>query len=461
MNRTRIAAMSARLPRSVTSFMRAFHERGFECYLVGGAVRNLMLGQKPYDFDFATNATPEQVMRAFRRVVPTGVQHGTVTVLHQGASFEVTTYRTESDYSDSRRPDRVDFVGDIDEDLRRRDFTMNAMAFDPDRGVFLDPHGGEEDIRDRVVRAIADPSDRFREDALRMLRAVRFATRLEFTIDSATLEAITAGADRIRAVSAERVRDELVKLLESERPSYGMRIMRDTSLLSRVLPELAEGVGVEQRGNHRFDVFEHSIRACDAAPADNMVVRLAALLHDVGKPRALEEDDDGTRRFHGHDKLSAQMSEELLRRLKFPNRTIAAVAHLVRHHMFNYTPEWSDAAVRRFIARVGKDAVADLIALRAADGTAVTGEEVDTRPLGRFAERVRGEMESQRALTVRDLAVGGHDLMDAGIPRGPLLGVVLETLLEAVIEDPAQNTRERLIEIAKRFYEERLREGER
>ncbi|MFW6231993.1 MAG: HD domain-containing protein, partial [Spirochaetota bacterium] len=244
-------------------------------------------------------------------------------------------------------------------------------------------------------------------------------------------------------------------------PSYGMRIMRDTALLSRVLPELAEGVGVEQRGNHRFDVFEHSIRACDAAPADNMVVRLAALLHDVGKPRALEEDDDGTRRFHGHDKLSAQMSEELLRRLKFPNRTIAAVAHLVRHHMFNYTPEWSDAAVRRFIARVGKDAVADLIALRAADGTAVTGEEVDTRPLGRFAERVRGEMESQRALTVRDLAVGGHDLMDAGIPRGPLLGVVLETLLEAVIEDPAQNTRERLIEIAKRFYEERLREGER
>lgn len=452
--------MSARLPRTVTSFLRTFHERGFECYLVGGAVRNLMLGQKPYDFDFATNATPAQVMRAFRRVVPTGVQHGTVTVLHRGTSFEVTTYRTESDYSDSRHPDRVDFVGDINEDLRRRDFTMNAMAFDPDHGVFFDPHGGERDIRERVVRAIGDPSDRFREDALRMLRAVRFATRLEFTIDGATLEAITAGADRIRSVSAERVRDELVKLLESERPSYGMRVMRDTSLLSRVLPELAEGVDVEQRGNHRFDVFEHSIRACDAAPADNVVVRLAALLHDVGKPRALEEDDDGTRRFHGHDKLSAQMSEELLRRLKFPNRTIAAVVHLVRHHMFNYTPEWSDAAVRRFIARVGKDAVADLIALRVADGAAVTGEKVDTRPLGRFAERVRAEMESQRALTVRDLAVSGHDLMDAGIPRGPLLGVVLETLLEAVIEDPAQNTRDRLIEIAKRFYDERLREGE-
>ena len=452
--------MSARLPRTVTSFLRAFHEHGFECYLVGGAVRNLMLGQKPYDFDFATNATPAQVMRAFRRVVPTGVQHGTVTVLHRGASFEVTTYRTESDYSDSRHPDRVDFVGDINEDLRRRDFTMNAMAFDPDQGVFLDPHGGERDIRERVVRAIGDPSDRFREDALRMLRAVRFATRLEFTIDGPTLEAITAGADRIRSVSAERVRDELTKLLEGERPSYGMRVMRDTSLLSRVLPELAEGVDVDQRGNHRFDVFEHSIRACDAAPGDNMVVRLAALLHDVGKPRALEEDDDGTRRFHGHDKLSAQMSEELLRRLKFPNRTIAAVVHLVRHHMFNYTPEWSDAAVRRLIARVGKDAVADLIALRAADGAAVTGEKVDTRPLGRFAERVRGEMESQRALTVRDLAVSGHDLMDAGIPRGPLLGVVLETLLEAVIEDPAQNTRDRLIEIAKRFYDERLREGE-
>lgn len=452
--------MTARLPRAVTSFMRAFHEHGLECYLVGGAVRNLILGEKPSDFDFATDATPERVMRAFRRVIPTGVRHGTVTVLHRGESFEVTTYRTESDYSDSRRPDSVAFVGTIDEDLRRRDFTMNAMAFDPDRGVFLDPHDGEADIRRRLVRAIGDPTERFGEDALRMLRAVRFATQLAFEIDAPTLEAIAAGADRIRAVSAERVRDELVKLIASERPSYGMRLLRDTSLLSRTLPELAEGVGVEQRGNHRFGVFEHSIRACDAAPADNLVVRLAALLHDVGKPRALEEDEDGTRRFNGHDKLSAHMSEELLRRLKFPNRTIAAVVHLVRHHMFNYTPEWTDAAVRRFIARVGADAVPDLITLRAADGAAVTGEEVDTRPLGQFAERVRAEIESQRALTVRDLAVSGHDLIAAGIPKGPLLGVVLDTLLEAVLEDPAQNTPERLIEIAKRFYDERLRAEE-
>lgn len=452
--------MSARLPRTVISFMRAFHEHGFECYLVGGAVRNLILGRKPSDFDFTTNATPHQVMRAFRRVIPTGVQHGTVTVLHKGSSFEVTTYRSESDYTDSRRPDRVEFVGDIHEDLCRRDFTMNAMAFDPDRAVFLDPHGGEEDIRGRLVRAIGDPAERFREDALRMLRAVRFATELRFEIDETTLRAVTDGADRIHAVSAERVRDELTKLIASERPSYGLRILSETSLLSRTLPELAECVDVEQRGNHRFDVFEHSVRACDAAPADNLVVRLAALLHDIGKPRALEEDEDGTRRFHGHEKLSADMSEQLLRRLKFPNRTIAAVVHLVRHHMFNYTPEWSDAAVRRFIARVGADAIADLIALRAADGEAVTGEKVDARPLGQFAERVRREMESQQALTVRDLAVSGHDLMEAGIPRGPLLGVVLDELLEAVLEDPAQNSRERLIEIAKRFYAERLERRE-
>jgi tRNA nucleotidyltransferase (CCA-adding enzyme) len=450
--------MSAHLPHTVTSFMRAFHEHGFECYLVGGAVRNLILGQKPSDFDFTTNATPEQVMRSFRRVIPTGVQHGTVTVLHKRERFEVTTYRTESDYTDSRRPDRVDFVGDIHEDLRRRDFTMNAMAFDPDRSVFLDPHGGEDDIRRRIVRAIGDPAERFREDALRMMRAIRFAAQLEFEVDEATLHAASDGAERIRAVSAERVRDELTKLLASEQPSYGMRLLRDTSLLSRVLPELAEGVGVEQRGNHRFDVFEHSIRACDAAPADNTVVRLAALLHDVGKPRALEEDDEGMRRFHGHEKVSADLSELLLRRLRFPNRTIAAVAHLVRHHMFNYTPEWTDAAVRRFIARVGADAVPDLIALRAADGEAVTGESVDTRGLGRFAERVRSEIETQRAVTVRDLAVSGHDLMEAGIPRGPLLGVVLDALLEAVLEDPSQNSPERLIEIARRFYDERLRD---
>lgn len=438
--------------------MREFHEHGFECFLVGGAVRNLILGHRPSDFDFATSATPQEVASTFRRVIPTGVQHGTVTVVRRDESYEVTTYRTEGAYSDSRRPDTVDYVRDIREDLRRRDFTMNAMAFDPDRRVFLDPHGGEDDIGRRLIRAIGTPAERFGEDALRMLRAIRFAAQLEFNIEQATLDAIAVGAKRITAVSAERIRDELTKLLASRKPSYGLRLLESSGLLATILPELAEGVGVDQRGNHRFDVFEHSIRACDAAPADDLRLRLAALLHDIGKPRALDEAPDGSRRFHGHDAVSADMTESLLRRLKYPNRTISEVTHLVRHHMFSYTPEWSDAAVRRFVARVGRDAVDDLIALRAADAAAVTGEHVDTRLLGRFAARVRSQIDEGQAITLRDLAIGGHDLMAAGIPKGPLLGVVLEALLEAVLDDPELNDRERLIEMARRFYDERLRE---
>ena len=439
------------------SFIGAFHERGFECYLVGGAVRNLILDHDPSDFDFATNVPPESIMKSFRRVIPTGVQHGTVTVLHRGQSYEVTTYRCEGDYSDSRRPDSVEFVGDIREDLKRRDFTMNAMAFDPVAGDFLDPHHGERDIHDRLIRAIGDPEKRFHEDSLRMLRAVRFSAQLEFAIDPRTQEAIGIGAARIASVSPERVRDELNKLLVSRRPSAGLRTLRDTGLLAWILPELAEGVGVEQRGNHRFDVFEHSVRACDAATRDRLELRLAALLHDVGKPRALEVDEAGGRRFHGHDQISAAMSEEILRRLKYPNRMIARVTHLVRHHMFNYTPEWTDAAVRRFISRVGTDAVSDLISLRAADGEAVRGERIDTRPLGEFARRVEQQMEADRLFSIQDLAVNGHDLMNAGIPRGPMLGVVLEALLETVLDDPAQNTKEQLLEIARKFYEERVR----
>lgn len=446
-----------RIPDAVPSFAQRFREHDHECYVVGGALRNLILGNRPTDFDFATNASPQEVMGLFKRVVPTGVEHGTVTVLHGGETFEVTTYRTESGYSDTRRPDLVEFVGDIYEDLKRRDFTMNAMALDPLSGVFLDPHGGEHDVKAGVIRAIGDPAERFAEDALRMLRAVRFATELEFTVDPGTLEGIRLCAPRIAAVSMERVRDELSKMVQSRLPSYGLRMMHETGLLPVVLPELAEGVGVEQRGNHRYDVFEHSIRACDAAPREDLTVRLAALLHDVGKPRAMVEEPSGERRFHGHDQVSADMSEAILRRLKYPNRLISDVAHLVRHHMFNYTPQWTDAAVRRLVARVGVEAIPRLVSLRAADSEAIAGRRADSRALGEFVARVNARLAADEATTVKDLAVNGRDLIEAGIPPGPGMGVVLDALLEAVLDDPSLNTKPRLLTIARRYYQERVR----
>jgi putative nucleotidyltransferase with HDIG domain len=449
--------MTRHVPRHVKDLVRHFNNSGFSCYLVGGAVRSLILGEDPSDFDLATDATPEEVTGLFRRVIPTGIQHGTVTVILRGHQYEVTTFRTEGDYSDARRPDNVEFVRDIHTDLARRDFTMNAIALDPVATRVVDPHGGRDDIAGHLIRAIGDPRTRFGEDSLRMLRAPRFAAQLGFSIDPATLEAISELAPAIAAVSPERIRDEFSKTLLSRSPSVGLRLLHQTGLLESFLPELSAGAGVEQRGNHRYDVLEHSILACDAAPAGDLELRLAALLHDVGKPPTLQIQDDGSRIFHGHDRVSAELTEQILRRLKYPNRVIAYVTHLVRHHMFSYTSEWTDAAVRRFIARVGTENVQGLVQLRMADAYAVAGTQSDGTALAELLDRIHAELAKASAVTVRDLALNGADLMDLGIPRGPVIGTILELLLETVLDDPSQNTPETLTRIAERLYEERFR----
>lgn len=430
--------------------------------MVGGAIRGLLLGIDPTDVDFATDATPEEVTGLFRRVIPTGVRHGTVTVIFKGHHFEITTYRVEHGYSDRRRPDAVEFSRDILADLARRDFTMNAIALDVLDAKLIDPHGGRQDIEARVIRAIGDAGQRFAEDALRMLRAVRFAAQLEFELDAGTMAAIGAHARTIAAVSCERIRDELTKTLQSERPSRGLFLLRDCGLLAEVLPELAEGVGVEQRGNHRFDVFTHSAYATDAAPREELSLRLAALLHDVGKPRCLTIDPSGERRFSGHDTVSSQMAREILRRLRYPVSVEKTVAHLIMHHMFSYTPEWSDAAVRRFVSRVGPESVEPLLSLRGADGAAVDAIPDPSRPIAAaaalegFRLRIERVLAADHALGVKDLAIDGNDLADAGIPRGPAMGTILDFLLEAVLDDPRLNTPQKLIKLAVNFYRERI-----
>ena len=435
-------------------------------------MRDMLRGRKAQDWDLATDAPPEEVTDIFRntqpraKVIPTGIRHGTVTVLYKGRSIEVTTYRTEADYSDGRRPDQVHYAASIEEDLSRRDFTMNAVALRLAKGTHVgalkgasngkkvDPFGGEADIKARLIRCVGDPAQRFAEDGLRPLRAVRFAAQLSFKIEEQTLAAIGGALETSAKVAAERVKDELDKILASDKPSIAFLLMEQTGLLRLFLPELAVCRGIEQKGSHRFDVLDHSLMACDFAARKgcSAEVRFAALLHDVGKPGAQSFDETGERIFHQHDAESARIARNALSRLRFPNAFVDQVCHLVAEHMFHYTDDWSDAAVRRFVVRIGKENLPALYQLRRADTFANAGSEPPSSYLLPLIDRVEGILAESQAFSLRDLAVSGRDLMAMGIEPGKNLGKILNELLEAVLDDPELNTREDLLVIAKKLH---------
>lgn len=443
-------ALNALLP-----FAKKFTEAGFELYLVGGAVRNLVLNRDPVDFDFATDATPDEVKALFRRVIPTGEAHGTVTVLFKGKQYEVTTYRSESGYSDGRRPDTVTFAGSIDEDLSRRDFTINAMAVSLPAMELTDPHDGRGDIKRRLIRAIGEPRERFREDGLRLMRAVRFAAQLDFDIDPPTFEAMRKESGRLEAIASERIRDELQKLLLSDAPERGLTLMQESQLLAPVLPELAEAPGRSQGSDSSFDLFEHTLETVRFIPP-TLELRLAALFHDLAKGWTLTESEDGRLAFPDHDTLSAEVAERRLTELRFPRRTVEEVAHLVRHHMFSYTSGQSDASIRRLISKHGVQRARDLITLRRADVAGKRGKVVPLPLMDELQDRISRVIAEEAALSRKDLAVDGRDLLDLGIPKGPALGVVLDELLETVLDDPEMNRREKLLTVAERIYRERM-----
>jgi putative nucleotidyltransferase with HDIG domain len=432
-----------------------FAAEGKDVYLVGGAVRDMLRGQQAQDWDLATNALPDEVAAMWRKrgytVILTGIKHGTVTVMYRGQPLEVTTFRTEADYTDGRRPESVTFHGSIKEDLSRRDLTINAMALELPGGRLVDPFGGEADIKKRLIRCVGDPALRFAEDGLRPLRALRFAAQLGFAIDPPTLQAIPGAIPVTAKVSPERVRTELEKILKSKKPSQAILPMQESGLLALILPELDACKGVDQKGYHKFDVYTHSILACDYAASTNApdIVRWAALLHDIGKPPCRRMGDDGVWTFYRHEEASAKMTDEIMRRLRSDNATREQVCHLIREHMFHYTDDWSDAAVRRFIIRVGEKNLGNLYRLRLADTYGTAGMEPPPDYLLPLMRRVDKILAHSRALSLKDLAIGGKDLIDLGIPAGKRLGVILNCLLEAVLEDPAQNTREKLLEIAR------------
>jgi len=442
---------AGQIPTVVAEVIEVLRTNGQAAYLVGGSLRDLLLGRVPADWDLATDARPDRIVELFPGADYEN-RFGTVAVRHAGERFEITTFRRDHDYADFRRPHRVEFGDDIETDLARRDFTVNALAWGGRPGTALgliDLHHGLDDLRDRLLRAVGTPTERFGEDALRMVRAIRLSATLEFTIEPGTLSAIEARADLVQHLSGERIAAELEKLMAAPLPSAGLRPLESTGLLRWISPELAAQRGVPQDKVPGEDLWDHSRRAVDAAPVDRPIVRLAALLHDVGKPSTFA---DG--RFLGHETVGAELATGLLARLRFPRSTTDRIVHLIRNHMFAYEPSWGDTAVRRFIAKIGQPALDELFELRRADNIG-SGLPPEAGGLAELRTRVAEQLAAAVALDRRDLAVGGDDLIaELDAEPGPRLGVVLDRLLDAVVEDPALNDRPTLLLLAQRLLAE-------
>lgn len=430
------------IPEKAEKIIRELMAHGFEAYAVGGCVRDSILGREPGDWDITTSARPEQVKQIFHRTVDTGIEHGTVTVLIDKDAYEVTTYRVDGEYEDHRHPKEVTFTASLEEDLKRRDFTINAMAYNPETGL-VDIFEGMQDLERKVIRCVGDSRERFDEDALRILRAIRFSAQLGFEIDEATKNAMTEKAETLKDVSAERIRVELVKLITSAHPEKIAEACR-LGLTRVVLPEYDAIVGVEQHTpNHIYDVENHTLKALQVI-GDDQTLRLAMLLHDFGKP-IVKKHDNGRDIFYKHPEVSAGIAKEVLKRLKFDNYTIDRVVRLVKWHGLKYYP--NEQSVRRALNRVGRDIFEEFIQVQCADIAAKNPKVVP----GKLALLLAKEeiyhqiIERGDCFEVKTLAINGRDLIQAGIKPGPLLGAILDRLVELVIDDQSLNTKEALI----------------
>ena len=443
-----------KLPAKVKYILDILRQNGYEAYVVGGCVRDSVLAKEPNDWDITTSALPEQVKACFRRTVDTGIQHGTVTVLVGDSSFEVTTYRIDGEYSDGRHPDSVTFTGRLADDLQRRDFTINAMAYNEEDGL-VDLYGGMKDLQERVIRCVGDPNERFDEDALRIMRAVRFAAQLDFRIDKATYDAIASHADELHKVSAERIRVELVKLLISDHPERFMDLY-ELGMTRVILPEFDVCMHTPQNSiYHIWNVGEHIVHAMCEVPADT-VLRVTMLLHDIGKPNVRWTDSLGRDHFKGHARVSAEMADGILRRLKFDNDTRKKCVNLIRWHDLRPKPEPAD--VRRTMYTVGPDNFEDFLAVQWADNMAKSSYIRDKalRQLSRIYDVYRQIIEDGDCLSIRDLAINGRDLTEIGI-RGKEVGNILEACLMCVLRNPAMNDHELLMMYARQRVEQILR----
>lgn len=430
----------------IREFSSIFEKNGFSLYVVGGAVRDYLLGIQNNDFDFCTNALPDQVVSMFKNVILTGIKHGTVTVLFKGEQFEVTTFRTESVYSDNRHPDSVSFVSSLEEDLSRRDFTVNAFAADCKNGNIIDLFNGLEDLNNKIIRAIGNAEERFIEDALRMFRMCRFAAKLNFEVEKRTLSAALNLSENIKFVSEERIFDEMSKLLVSQNPKLGISLLEKTNLLKIVFPEVAECREIRQNKIGSDDVLEHIQNSLMASVryTDDLTLKWALFFHDIGKPSCIIEKN-GHLHFYQHEIKGEELACKIMKRLKFSNKMQKDVSILIKNHMVAYSDSWTDGAVKRFINRIGKERIQTLFYLQWSDQIASEGiskeEQYQT-----FIKRI--EKCSSEPLSLKDLNITGTDLSKIGIPKNQTMGQILNNLLEKVLDDPSLNTKEQLLKSA-------------
>lgn len=432
------------IPKMVSYILKVLNNKGYEAYIVGGCVRDSLLNRVPKDWDITTNALPEEVIDIFNelghKTIPTGLKHGTVTVVLEEENYEITTYRIDGEYSDNRHPDKVTFTPSLKEDLKRRDFTINAMAYNYE---LVDYFGGVEDLENKVINSVGEAEHRFNEDSLRMLRAVRFAAQLDFKISSSIISTIPNKSDRLKNISNERIRDEFCKILLSNKAAYGLWNLADLKLLEYIIPELIVAINFNQHNyHHDKDVFKHTLAVVENTKP-MLDLRLAALLHDIGKPKCFTLDEEGMGHFYNHAPVGAEMAKKILIRMKIDNKTIDTVYKLIDCHMI--PTNLNDKSVKRLIKKVGQDNIYKLFDLIIADRKATAEKYRSYEDVLLLKYRVDKILNEKQPMTVKELHINGIDLMELGISEGPQIGMVLDKLLDIVLEEPEFNNREYLI----------------
>ncbi len=466
-----------KIPEDLVFITERLKSEGYEAFLVGGAVRDIILsGMKKnsysdMEFDLTTNAEPEKVISLFRKngrtrifTVPTGLLHGTVTVIivtnDIASSYEVTTYRVDSFYKDGRHPSSVSFSSSLTEDLARRDFTINALAYDIQEKQVIDPFQGLSDLKRNIIKTVGDPLTRFMEDGLRPVRACRFAAQLGFKIDNGTFGAIPRVLETVRMVSLERIHDEIMKLMKTGKPSIGIEYLRKSGILEIFIPELLEGYRLNQNEYHKYDVYYHNLYTCDAVNLAKPQIRLAGLFHDIGKPRAqyFASTNGNGNVFYNHEVIGEKLTEKILKRLKFSNNDTKKIKKLVKLHMFYYTEEWSDGAVRRFLKKLRDDSIDldDLFELRKADRIGSGLRSGDAEILDKFKNRIETIIKEDNALKVTDLDIDGNEIMKRfNIGPSKIIGEILEYMLQRVLDNPDLNKKDKLYTIGEEFLKKK------